>query len=184
MDYDDYLKIKNKSGNNRKTPVPRVRGIEITNDDELKEAKEEIERYEDENFNVTYEDYQKLDECFESAVNQLQYVGDDTFGHNESDLARIVRVMNFLDWVYAFQKSDRMTESECLECLDSLYRDAVRYISERRTKRVTMATGGWYVDVNLEYHSVTVHFCLFDYSEYYDELAELKKLEERQEYED
>lgn len=176
MDYDEYLKMKKVSDKDAHVCKPVSGRFEIIDDEDLKVAKDAIERYEEENFSLTYEDCQKMDECFDDAVEQIKYMGDDEVGYEESELSRIVRVMNFLDWTYGF--SDRkMTEDECLECLDSLYRDAMRGLTNHKTRHITMATGGWYVELNVEHHSVRVHFCLFDYYEYHDELMELKQIE-------
>ena len=181
MDYNEYLELKN--GPSTKEAKQEVmcpwRGFEITDDDQLRQVKEAVEKYEQDNFNLTFDDYAKMDECFDDAIRQLEF-HDDSF--EESELSRIVRVMRYLDWNYC-GKEGEITEEECLDCLRSLYRDAMHGAVKYKTKKMTVASGGWYVEVNFEHHSVRAHFNLFDYYEYYEELMELKKLGSEGDYE-
>lgn len=184
MDYNEYLELKNGSKAKKaeqEVNVPRHR-FEITDDDHLKQVKEAVEKYEEDNFNLTFDDYAKMDECFDDAISQLKFSDDECDGFEESELSRIVRVMRYLDWNYG-GKTGEITEEECLECLKDLYKDAMHGAVKYKTKIMTVATGGWYVEANFEHHSVRVHFNLFDYYEYYEELMELKKLGSEGDYE-
>lgn len=178
MNYDEYLKIKGAEDSEATKGADTsgcVRTVfRITDDKHLKQVKDAVEEYEEENFNLTYEDFQKMDECLEDAIGQLKYTGDGEVGYEESELSRIVRVMRFLDWNYALSEHDEITEEECLRCLWDVYRSAMKCATEYKSKRVHVGSGGWFVNANFETHSLIIHFCLFEHYADYDEMIEIK----------
>lgn len=139
----------------------------IRNDDDYKTAKEAIEKYEEDNFNLTYEDFEKIDKCFQEQIESLTYkeTSDD-----ESYLERIVKVMRFLDWNYAFNKNDEITCNDLLNTLEDIFKDAMNGVVKYKTKNYYISTGGWTLKVDFEKYQVLVYFSLFDEWVSYDDI--------------
>lgn len=142
----------------------------IQNDEEYKKIKASIEKYEEENFNLTYDDFEKIEKCFRKQIDFLKYkeTPDD-----ESYLERIVRVMRFLNWNYAFNKKDEITEDDLLETLEDIFESAMDGVVKYKSKRYYTSTGGWSLDVDFEEHRVLLNFSLFSDWISYEELKEL-----------
>ena len=136
----------------------------ITNKDEYDFYKKAIQVYEDENFELTYDDYAKMEECFEKVVEYLKYKDDDLY---QSDIERIVDTMAYLNWEYWGQP---VTQTMLFDTLRNLFEGACEYASTQKIKRTRSCGGGWTVIVDFEQYKVEVYFSLFSDSMYYEDV--------------
>lgn len=173
MFWDEYLSEKKVKKNGwvkldiESLPKQEKR-FEIKSEDEYKKMKKAVEVYEDEYFDVTYEDFEKIEKCFNEVVDGLKY---KDYYFDESYLERIVRVMKYLDWRYWLTDGD-VTEEMLLNTLNDLFDNAMRSINKYRSKIMTTSTGGWTIRVDLEAYSVAVSFSLFDDNIQYDDIED------------
>jgi len=177
MNYKEYKKYKEKNmcqgterfvcdESGRKDDVKFV----IKNDEEYQKMKASIEKYEEENFNLTYDDFEKIEKCFREQIDFLKYKETP---EDESYLERIVRVMRFLNWNYAFNKKPEITEADLLDTIENIFDSVMEGVVEYKCKRYTSGTGGWTLHVDFEKHEVFLAFSLFDDWISYEGLKEL-----------
>lgn len=169
MNWKEYLEEKNvrngfiKSVPDVNVPNKKDEPLKIDNESDYNSYKRAIEDYEKETFKLEYEDFEKIDKCFNKALEDLEY--SDEF--SKSDLYKIEDVMHYLDWTYVGKTVSREMLANTVK---GLFEDAVNYASEHKVKRVTTCSGGWNVTVDFRNYSVHIYFYLADTFIFYEEL--------------